>query len=239
MGLLRPAALLLLLLLAPAAAGQGGEPLCIITLQPSGDFHNLTMVLDLVVNDTDLAALVRAVDADGDGTITPAEVARHENGSAVQVTQREGHDRALTLDGRPGDLTYRTNLEGFEGPVAGGGARKVQEVRAYAFEVVYDDPWHRLEGGSGAREYGRAVVETVVVTAPADWVVWSINGTKHRAPQVTVQGFDTHTFYVVQFAQAGYDLDHPPRPWLPTPAPSALLAAGLTAAAALALRRRP
>lgn len=232
------AAGLAMLVLAVPTAAQDGEPLCIITITPAGDWRSIEVVVDLELTEAEMANLTREVDADHDGTITAAETQAYGVTSRKALNATEAAERRIILDGNPSDLSVNRTLHGFEGPAEPRPGMKVQELRYYVTQPYPRDPWHHLQGGREAREYGRAVPETVVFVAPSGWLVWSVGDSSVKAPEATFQGFDTKGLWQARFTQQGYDPDNPPRPWLPVPgAPTALVAVALGAAVLLARRR--
>lgn len=265
------ATLLLLSLLASAGAAlaqaeDDEAALCIIFFEPSPDFRTLRVRADLVLSPEQRENITREVDADGDRTVTEAEVAAYE----TRATQRLGNasegygDRMVYLDGLPPEsATFRLDLTSWTGPFDQAKLGHATELREYVLQPVPDFA-HALSGGVNATPTRIAypVVETVVFTAPPGWVVhsvrrWSANESEdpypgyrtivgsdagadvHRERTVRISGFETRQPFVVVFAEEGRD------PWGPrgggAPGPSAALAALAVAAAALLaarLRRR-
>ena len=254
----RPGLLLLPLVLAllPSAAGQEGDPLCIVFFEPSDDFRRMLVRADLILTPEERNATAAEVDADGDGVLTRGEVAAYEAGSRVELgndTSQYG-ERLLWMDGEgPVRATFARRLTNWTGPVAQARMGAVTEIREYEMRPSSDFA-HVLSGGANSsRPYlAVPVVETVVFTAPPGWVVYQAKsapegqppfpmgmGSRNDAPvhnerSVTLSAFDTRSAFLVVFAEEGRDPYEVRGGGMP--GPGALLVAGALAVAALAWR---
>lgn len=263
---MRPIALILLplvLALPIASANAPADELCIIFFEPSKDFRLVDVRADLILTPDERANLSALVDADADGTITPAEVATYENNSVTIVTQREDYgERLLYMDGNlPTQMTVWTKLRNWTGPVEEARKGVVTELREY-HTVPKVDKGHILTGGLYAAPHTlqqrRPVIETIVVSAPEGWVVFEVGHLPpHPTPDeqgrvppssmytqnqrfeqksVTLSQFDIRSQYEVVFAKEGEN------PYDPNGSPGVGAVAVLATLAAVAFAmhaRRP
>ena len=243
---------LLVLALLPLASAQGGDPLCIIFVEPEEDFSVIRMRADLILGPEERGNVSAAVDADGDGTLTQAEVAAYEATREESFTAvADMGERILFLDGKsPKELLVRVKLSNWTGPVETARNGTVTEHREYRMGTVPYDYQHAVSGGLGAHPYAipKPVVEVVIVNAPEGWLVTSVsqqgNGSATTSPSyasgnlfsgsqrsVRLDGFDLHSSYLMTFSDA--------TPTYPkgTPGPGALLVLAGVTLAALAWRR--
>lgn len=195
------------IVVSPAhAAPEEPQELCIITIQPSAAWDRVVVRADEVYNKTRKDQLARDVDRNGDGLITGEEVHAYENGTrqVIESTSWLG-EKNLQLDYRwPKRASFHTDLTGLEGPVADRSDWLITDVRDYEFEPPKMTPTpaqHRIEGGERTQHPG-IVIEVVLFRAPADWVVWAVNGTEYRREQVSLQPFNTKEFYSVDYRLA-------------------------------------
>lgn len=212
--------LLGLALLLPLASAQGGDPLCIIFVEPEEDFSVVRMRADLILDQEERGNVSAAVDEDADGTLTAAEVAAYE--ATRELTLRavaDMGDRVLFLDGNsPRELVVRVKLSNWTGPIETARNGTVTEHREYRMGAVPYDYEHALSGGLGAHPYRipKPVVEVVIVNAPEGWLVTSVSqvgsdnvttspsyptGNLFSGSQrsVRLDGFDLHSSYAMTF----------------------------------------
>lgn len=241
-------ALVVVASVAPAALAQeDAEALCIIFVRPSQDFTVLEIAADLILTPEQRANLSVRVDANDDGAIDAAEVEAYENATR---TNYDGlsipHDRRMLLDGAPAtSLDVRTKLRDWTGPRVGAEKGVVTELRYYRFDA-YPSQEHVLEGALYVRPIPtsdpQAVIEVVVIDAPADWriakVVQSdadgrpVNETYPDATSHRVSGFDLSRGSVVFHHESAPRVTAPPsvEPPPPPPEPSYEPAPGTLAA---------
>lgn len=253
-----------LALASPLAQAQEGDPLCVIFVEPQEDFEVIRMRADLILDQAERTRIAAEVDADGDGSLTAAEVGSYEAAQEERLTRVSGMEtRILYLDGSsPRELIVRVKLTNWTGPVETARNGTVTEHREYSMGTVPYDYEHLISGGLGAHPYRipKPVVEVVIIRAPDGWLVTGVsqaadatnasNGT--TAPtsdfpsgnlfsganeSVTLSGFDLHASYVMTFRDAS-----PTYPGGGIPGFDALalaLALGVMATASRARRRRP
>ncbi len=212
------------------ASASGGDALCIIVIAPTEDFRRVTVTVDLVLSDQDKANYTADVDADEDGTITAAEVAAYESAHAEARPAGDGV-RTLVMDAlEPTSARLWFDLIGFEGAADPSRELKVAEMREYWFNETRRGDVHRIEGGADS-DYVRpvAVIETVVIPAPAGWLVTSVNDTVVMKESVTIQGFDTVGYFDIRYARkdssTGPSGEPQPIPAVPMPLAAAALVA--------------
>lgn len=218
----------LLVLLAAPAEAQEGDPLCIIFVEPEEDFEVIRMRADLILDQDERARIAAEVDADGDGTMTAAEVGAYEASQEETLTRvGDMETRILYLDGAsPRELIVRVKLTNWTGPVETARNGTVTEHREYRMGTVPYDYEHLISGGLGAHPYRipKPVVEVVIIRAPEGWLVTGVsqdaaasNATNGTTPvtaspgfpsgnlfngankSVTLSGFDLHASYVMTF----------------------------------------
>lgn len=197
----------------PVAGAQGdvGEELCVIFITPEADFRRIEIVQDLILTENEVEEMMRDADTDDDGNVTTEEVDAYEAASARSLPHDALGEKSLLVDDRPpGNTVISLRLTGFEGPVDGSRKVLASEVRDYTFSETPAQSAHFVEGGSAAQYDPQPVVETVVITAPERWVVWSVNGTEYREESVTIRGFDTRTSFEIVFAREGTTPPEPP-----------------------------
>jgi hypothetical protein len=215
---------------APEREPDERADLCIIRYTPRADFQRLSVVADLELTSAEMQNLTDDVDADRDGVVTQVEVDIYENASR-QTVSAFGYKHSLVLDENwATQIHVQTRLTNFVGPVASDQARLVSEHRTYSYPPSNADR-HVLRGGLYAAPQPRAVIEFVVIEAPAPYKVTWVNGQAYNDGLVELPAFDTEAEYTIVFERPG-------RPEWPIPIPPTLAFAAVAAALLLAIARR-
>jgi len=209
------AAVVAVLALTSTPSSSEPDPLCLVFITPAPGFQEVEIAIDLVLNESDLATMMAAVDLNQDLTMDAGEVSWYEDGSREQIswyTYDEFNalgEKKLLLDNQmpaPAWIIIRLDLKKFEGPVNPTRNVTVTEVRTYPFQNYgggYEPASHTLVGGDKAHWKPSPQVETAIISAPPGWWVWSVNGTGIRETSVTIKGFDYKGLFTIVYAKEG------------------------------------
>jgi hypothetical protein len=221
-------AVLAAVLLAVVAGGTSGaaepDPLCIVFITPAPGFGQVEIAIDLIINESEMAAIMNGVDLNDDLVMDDAEVRNYEWSSDQRIVWQTYDEfnklgaKKLLLDDRMAQwIDVLWDLKRFEGPVDPTRNVTVTEVRTYPFPHYggpQEMPSHTLVGGEKAQGRPPGVsVETAVISAPSGWWVWSVNGTAVRQTSVTIKGFDYKSLFTIVYAKDGMTPEGRPVGW--------------------------
>lgn len=216
-----PLLLLVALLAVPAAAAS--DELVDVTYSPSADFATLEVQVRHKLDGAQLAEAFARVDRDGDGNVTPAEVAARWNASLTK-TELDANTTPLRMDAKP-----PRRAEQREDASALLGARNASAVErwvvTYALDADDGAAGHVLTANLSASNLPR-----VFVVAPEGWSLGSavrtdgertVGEAPARNGMALFEGPDLRGFRVTFVNDSLVDAAPPATPAPPPPPPSA------------------